>query len=65
MRASANQSKKHYQPAFDLLKDLGLDYIRLEQQRDGHYRYHAWSVPLVSGNGSPGISKRGKIRGKV
>jgi hypothetical protein len=59
MRASANQSKKHYQPAFDLLKDLGLDYIRLERQCDSHHRYHAWSVPLVIDNGSPGRSKPG------
>jgi hypothetical protein len=36
-----NQSKEQHQLAVDLLKDLGLDYIRLERQRDGHYRYHA------------------------
>jgi hypothetical protein len=57
-----NRSKKQHQFAVDLLKELGLDYLRLERQGGDHYRYHAWSVPLTSGNGSPGISKRGEIR---
>jgi hypothetical protein len=43
MGASVNQSKKQRQLAVDLLKDLGLEYIRLERQRDGHHRYPAWS----------------------
>jgi hypothetical protein len=60
-----NQSKKQHQLAVNLLKELGLEYIRLEPQWDGHYHYYAWSVPLISGNGSPGISKRGKIRAKA
>jgi hypothetical protein len=49
-----NQSKKQHQLAVNLLKELGLDYLRLEPQRGNHYRYHAWNVPLISGNGYPG-----------
>jgi hypothetical protein len=60
-----NRSKKQHQLAVDLLKELGLDYLRLERQRNGYYRYHPWSVPLLSGNGSPGVAKRGKIRVKT
>jgi hypothetical protein len=57
-----NKSKKQHQLAVSLLKELGLDYVRLEPQRNGRYRYHAWNVPLVDGNGSPRISRRGMIR---
>ena len=57
-----DQSKKQHRLAVDLLEELGLDYVRLEPQWDGHYRYYAWSVPLTNGNGSPGISKKGKTR---
>ena len=53
-----NQSKKQHQLAVSLLKKLGLDYVRLEPRANGHYRYHAWTVPLVDGNGSPRISRR-------
>jgi hypothetical protein len=48
--------------AVGLLKELGLDYVRLERQRGGYYRCRAWSVPFVIGNGSPGIIKKGKVR---
>ena len=57
-----NQSKRQHQLAIHLLKELGLDYVRLERQPDGQYRYQAWSVPWVPNNGSPGKTKRGKIR---
>jgi hypothetical protein len=59
-----NQAKKQHQLAVSLLKELGLDYIRLNRGRDGHYRYHAWTVPLIDGNGSPRFSKRGRVRTK-
>ena len=58
---SVNQSKKQHNLAVSLLKKLRLDYVRLEPQRNGRYRYFAWSVPLVDGNGSPRISRRGVI----
>jgi hypothetical protein len=54
---------KSHKAAVRLLKRLGLSTIRLERE-DGHYRYVAWSVPLVDGNGSPKISKRGKVQAK-
>jgi len=34
--------------------------IRLEPTPDGHYRYHAWNMPLVDGNGSPRVINRDK-----
>jgi hypothetical protein len=57
-----NQAKKQHQLAVSLLKTLGLDYVRLEPGRNGHYRYHAWNAPLVDGNGSPRVSRQGAIR---
>jgi hypothetical protein len=51
--------KKQHQLAVSLSKELEVDYLRLELQRDSHYQYHGWTLPLISGNGSPGISKRG------
>ena len=56
-----NQSKEQHNLGVSLLKELGLDYVRLEPQANGRYRYHAWSVPLVDGNGSPRIRRRGVI----
>jgi hypothetical protein len=53
------QIQKQHQLAITLLDILGLTNIRLERKPDGTYRYHAWSVPLVAGNGSPRISRRG------
>ena len=57
-----SETKFQHVLAVGLLKELGLDYIRLERQRGGHYRYRAWSVPFVVGNGSPKTVKRGKVR---
>jgi hypothetical protein len=57
-----NQAKKQHNLGISLLKELGLDYVRLERKRDGLYRYHAWSVPLVDDNGSPRISRRGLVQ---
>jgi hypothetical protein len=56
-----NQAKKQHKLAIRLLQKLGLDNIRLERQRDGRYRYHAWNVPLADGNGSPRIIRQGVI----
>jgi hypothetical protein len=56
------KSKKQHQLAVALLKELGLSNIRRERRSDGAYRYHAWSVPLVDGNGSPGVSRQGLVR---
>jgi hypothetical protein len=47
--------------AVELLEKLGVDNIKLEPDHTGKYRYHGWSIPLVSGNGSPPILKRGRI----
>jgi hypothetical protein len=56
------QSKKQHKLGVSLLKELGLDYVRLERQGVGYYRYHAWKVPLMEDNGSTRISRRGMIR---
>jgi len=55
-------SKKQHKLAITLLDVLGLQNIRLERRADGSYRYHAWSVRLVDGNGSPAVSRRGLVR---
>ena len=57
-----NQAKKQHKLAIRLLKELGLNNIRLEPQAHGRYRYHAWSVPVVDGYGSPRISRRGLVQ---
>jgi hypothetical protein len=57
-----NQTQKQHAVAIDLLEKLGLENIRLEQQRDGHYTYRAWNTPIVEHNGSLTTVKRGKIR---
>jgi hypothetical protein len=56
------QSKKQHQLAITLLEELGLSNIRLERRADGTYCYHARTVPLIDGNGSPGVSRRGLVR---
>jgi hypothetical protein len=48
-----------------LLQELGLDYIRLERQRDGHYRYLGWTTPLADNNGSPEKPNGGFSRGAL
>ena len=55
-------TKELHRKGVEILEALGLDYVHLERQPDGQYRYHAWSEPLVWSNGSPGKTKRGKIR---
>ena len=57
-----NQTKEQHHLGVLLLKELGLDYVHLEPQRKGHYRYLAWNVIVVDGNGSPRVSRRGVIR---
>jgi hypothetical protein len=57
-----NQIEKQHAVAIDLLEKLGLENIRLEQQRDGHYSYRAWNSPIVEHNGSPRTVKRGRVR---
>jgi hypothetical protein len=53
---------RQHRLAINLLKKFGLDYVRLEPERAGHYRYHAWTVPRIESNGSPPISKRGRVQ---
>jgi hypothetical protein len=60
-----NQSKKQHELAISLLKELGLDYIRLERQINGHYHYHAWTSPLKETNGHAKHSRRGTVRLKT
>jgi hypothetical protein len=55
-------SKKQHRLALRLLKELGVDYLRLESRDGRTYRYHGWTVPLFDGNGSPAISRRGTVR---
>jgi hypothetical protein len=51
-----NQSRKQQILAVSLLKELGLDYVRLEPECDGHYRYLAWNAPKLQSNFSDLIS---------
>ena len=37
--------------AIELLGKLGLQYLRLEPDARGCYRYRDWTVPLMAGNG--------------
>jgi len=57
-----NLGKKQHLLAIELLKELGLTHVRLERKKDGSYGYVAWNTPLIDGNGSPRVVKRGKVR---
>jgi hypothetical protein len=61
-KRALNQSKKQHKLAVSLLKELRLDYVRLEPQGNGRYQYLAWNTPVVDGNGGPRISRRGVVR---
>lgn len=54
-------NRAQHELAVHLLKNLGLDHIRLIPTKDGHYRYVAWTTPLVDGNGSPKVRRRGTV----
>jgi hypothetical protein len=54
--------KLQHRAAIRLLKQLGVDNIRLERQTDGRYRFIAWNLPLRDGNGSMKKPKRGIVR---
>ena len=56
-----SQIRKQHAVTVDILEKSGLQNVRLERKPDGTYRYYAWSVPLVDGNGSPRITRQGKI----
>ena len=56
-----DQSKEQHLLGINLLEELGLNDVRLEPQRDGRYRYVAWTVPLVEGNGRLRLSRQGII----
>jgi hypothetical protein len=56
---------EQHQLALSILKELGLDYIRLEPDRSGQYRYYGWAVPpLVDTNGHAKRPRRGVVRAK-
>jgi hypothetical protein len=57
-----NQSKKRHQLAISLLKELGLDHIRLESRKDGSFGYVAWTTPLADTNGHTKRSRCGTVR---
>jgi hypothetical protein len=57
-----SQAKKQHKLAISLLKELGMDYIQLKRQGNGHYHYYGWTTPLVDGNGTPKISRCGTVR---
>ena len=61
---AVNQSKQQHKLGIELLKELGLTNVKLELESDGHYRYVAWHTPLIEGNGSPRVVKRGRLRAK-
>ena len=52
--------RKQHAVAIDLLRRLGLDYVRLERG-NGHFTYKAWNLPLPRHNGHQTV-KRGKVR---
>jgi hypothetical protein len=54
---------KNHRAAVRLLRRLGLSTIRLERE-NGSYKYVGWYTPMVDGNGSPRITKRGKVMAK-
>jgi hypothetical protein len=54
-------SKQQHLLAIGLLEKLGVANLQLEPDAGGKYRYFGWTTPLVSGNGSPPKSKRGRI----
>jgi hypothetical protein len=54
--------RKQHRAAIALLKTLGLTYIRLEPDKEGKFRFLAWSTPLIDGNGSPRPRKEGVIK---
>ena len=59
-----NQIQKQHAVAVDLLEKLGMDTIKLERQRDGHYTYRAWNTPLAERNGSAKIVRHGRTRAR-
>jgi hypothetical protein len=62
MNSRAKTVQKQHKLAVALLHKLGLQNICLERRKDGTYRYYAWNVPMLDGNGSPGISRQGLVR---
>jgi hypothetical protein len=45
-----------------LLKVLGLDFIRIKREGDGHYTFEAWTIPETEHNGSgKKVVKRGSL----
>jgi hypothetical protein len=60
-----NEIREQHMIAVELLKKLGLDYVRLEPQQQAatRYHYHAWTPPFVQHNGRK-RSQHGVIRSR-
>jgi hypothetical protein len=52
--------EKQHLAAVRLLKELQMDYIRLEHECGRIFRYVAWTVPRIELNGSK-KSQRGQV----
>jgi hypothetical protein len=57
-----SQAKRQHRIAVAVLKQLGLDNIRLERTAEGTFKFFAWTVPLRNGNGSLRKAQRGQVR---
>ena len=55
-------TKEQHLLAIELLEKLGLEYLKLQPNTRGGYRYHGWTVPPVADNGAPKVVKRGTVR---
>jgi hypothetical protein len=56
--------KKQHQLGVNLLKELDLTHVRLKRRKDGSFAYFGWTTPLVDGNGTPKVLRRGTVRVK-
>jgi hypothetical protein len=67
LTASVNASKQltvQHKLAIEILQKFGHNYCRLVPRGKDRFHALAWSVPLVDGNGSARISKRGKVQAR-
>jgi hypothetical protein len=57
-----NEIREQHMIGVELLKKLGLDYLRLEPRADVRYSYYAWAPIRIDSNGSKrsqhGVTRR-------
>ena len=57
-----SKTKNQHVLGMALLKVLGLDFIRIKREGDGHYTFEAWTIPETEHNGSgKKVVKRGSL----